>query len=99
MSVAGQSVHHKTSFYVWIWVALVAMLGISLALGMEGHTTLATGLIFGIAALKAWMVAVYYMGLSYEPRYIAWILITGILFMAVLFVALIPDMVYVYGKP
>lgn len=99
MSVAGQAVHHKTSFYVWIWAALVVMLSISLTLGLEGHTTLATGLIFGIATLKAWLVLVYYMGLSYEPRYIAAILITGLIFMGILFIALVPDMVYVYGRP
>lgn len=98
MSVAGQSVHHKTSFYIIIWVALLLMLGMSIPLGIEGHSTLATALIFSIATLKAYLVLVYYMGLSYEPRYIAGILIVGFLFVAILFVALIPDMVHIYGR-
>jgi len=98
VSVAGQSVHHKTSFYIWIWVALVVMLGISLPLGLEGHTQIATLMIFAIATLKAFLVVYYYMGLAYEPRYIAVILIVGVFFMGLLLTALIPDLVYIYGK-
>lgn len=89
---------HSLGFYVGVWVFLMAAIGLSLFLSSIGHPDLATSLIFGVAALKAMLVAYYYMGLSHEPRYISAIFVVGLLFVALLFIALIPDIVHVYGK-
>lgn len=83
--------------YVKIWLILLVLLGVSLLLGNLGHVVLATSLIFGIAILKAWLVGAYYMGLKWEPHYILWILLTGLIFMVILAASLIPDIVYRYG--
>lgn len=81
-----------------IWIGLLLLLGVSLILGYLGNQILATSLIFGVASLKAWLVANYYMGLKWETNYVAWILLTGLIFMIVLYVALVPDIIYVYGQ-
>jgi len=86
------------STLIAIWGMLLAMLGLSLALGYLGNVVLATVLIFLVATLKACLVANYYMGLKWEPKYILWILLTGVIFMIILFAALVPDIIYVYGK-
>lgn len=85
------------SFLIKIWVILLVALGVSLALSYLHHPALATSLIFAVAIVKAFLVLWYYMGLKNEPGYIGWILVTGLVFMIVLFVGLVPDMIYVYG--
>lgn len=84
--------------YVILWVFLLALLGVSLVLGHMGNVFLATLLIFAVAILKAVLVAFYYMGLKWEPRYVMWILLIGVCFMIILGVSLIPDIVWHYGR-
>lgn len=86
------------AFLIKIWVVLLVALGVSLALSSLHYPALATSLIFAIAIIKAFLVLWYYMGLKNEPGYIGWILMMGLVFMAVLFVGLVPDMMYVYGS-
>lgn len=90
--------HAKHPPYVAIWVFLLALLGVSLALGYLGNVALATTLIFGIAAVKALVVAIYYMRLKWEPNYVPWIFWIGLIFMVILFFGLIPDIVHQYGR-
>ncbi len=78
-------------FLVLIWLCLLALLGVSLLLGLLGNVILATALIFLIALFKAWLVALYYMRLKWEPRYIIGILLFGIGLMVLLYFALVPD--------
>ncbi|MCB1214725.1 MAG: cytochrome C oxidase subunit IV family protein [Deltaproteobacteria bacterium] len=87
------SSHYKTSFYVILWVALLGLFLLSLFLGSA-----APHFIFLLATIKAFLVLLYYMGLKQEPSYISAILIVGVFFMIVLFIGLIPDMVWIYGK-
>lgn len=87
----------KESSLIKIWAALLIMLFVSIALGYLKNATIGTILIFSIATIKAYLVAGYYMGLKREPRYIAGILASGLIFMVILFVYLVPDIVYVYG--
>lgn len=85
--------------YVIIWFWLLVLLGASIGLGFLGHVVLATTLIFGIAAVKAYLVATYYMRLKFEPRYVTGILLIGVAVILILYFTLIPDIIYVYGKP
>lgn len=80
-----------------IWGALVVLLGLSLVLGELKNAELATILIFGVATVKAYLVLSYYMGLKWEPKFVSYILLSALAFMAVLFFYLVPDIVYVYG--
>jgi caa(3)-type oxidase subunit IV len=88
----------KHPSYVAIWAVLLAALFASLALGSLGNVVLATALIFGIATFKAYLVAAYYMGLKWEARYVAAILLAGLAFMLILYFALIPDIQHGYGR-
>ena len=88
----------KESSLIKIWAALLIMLFVSIGLGYLKNATVGTVLIFGIATIKAYLVAGYYMGLKREPRYIAGILASGLIFMVILFAYLVPDIVYVYGR-
>lgn len=88
----------KESSLIKIWAALLIMLFVSIGFGYLENATVGTVLIFGIATIKAYLVAGYYMGLKREPRYIAGILASGLIFMVILFVYLVPDIVYVYGR-
>ncbi len=81
-------------FLVGIWSVLLALLGLSLALGYWGNVVLATLLIFTIAILKAFLVGAYYMGLRWEPKYILWILLGGVICILILYFALVPDIIY-----
>lgn len=94
-----QAAHtHSAAFYIKIWVALLVMLGISIAIADVGHPILATTLIFGIAIVKALLVVAFYMGLALEARYIVWVMISGLALMIILFFGLVPDIVYIYGR-
>lgn len=86
------------TMYVRIWAVLLFLLGVSIALGYLSHPVLATSLIFGIAAIKAYIVGAYYMRLKWEPRYIVWVLLFAVGLIAILYFTLVPDIVYVYGK-
>lgn len=88
----------KTSTLVKIWVVLLLLLIVSVAIGFSGNTTLATVMIFGIATMKAYLVLAYYMGLKREPYYITILMASGVAMLVILFVYLIPDIVYVYGR-
>ena len=83
---------------ITVWVLLLAMLGVSVALGSWGNVLAATVLIFLIAVIKAALVGAYYMRLKWEPRYILWILVAGVGLMVVLYFSLVPDIMHGYGK-
>lgn len=82
---------------VAIYVALVALLFVSIGAGALGARQLATAFIFLIAFVKAGLVVSYYMHLRLEPRWIAILFASAVLCVAVLFAGLYPDMVHVYG--
>ena len=84
-------------FLIAVWAGLLALLGVSLLLGSWGNVLMATTLIFIVAIIKASLVGAYYMRLKWEPRYILWILFAGVALIAIFYVALIPDIIHVYG--
>ena len=88
----------KVATLVKIWTVLLFMLGASLLAGSLGNERIAVTVIFMIAAFKAWLVSAYYMRLKWEPHYITMVMIAGILLTLVLYFALVPDILYVYGK-
>lgn len=87
------------SALIKIWVALLAMLGVSIAIGEMQSALIGTILIFMVAAAKAFLVLRYYMGLKNEPKYITAAMVSALLFMIMLFFVLTPDIIHVYGKP
>jgi caa(3)-type oxidase subunit IV len=98
-SAANQSTpHHGPAYYVKIWAILLVLLVISI-LGPELKIQVVTLITaFGIAIVKAVMVAAYFMHLNVEKR-IAWLLIGSMFIAMLLFVAgIAPDVGKVEGR-
>lgn len=82
---------HGASFYVKIWGILLVLLVISIIgpeLGIR-IVTLITA--FGIAVVKAWMVAAYFMHLKGEKKFVHYMLYTMLIFMALLTAGIMVD--------
>jgi caa(3)-type oxidase subunit IV len=81
---------HETN-YVKIWGILLALLAVSIAgptLEIKVVTLLTA---FGIAIVKAYLVAKNFMHLNIEPRYAVYLLCTVLVFMLLLFAGSAPD--------
>jgi len=94
------SEHHGQAHYVKIWAVLLVLLGISI-LGpiVAPHVefwflkawmiTLITA--FGIALVKAYMVAANFMHLNIEKKYISYLLAAMLALMLLFFAGVAPD--------
>jgi caa(3)-type oxidase subunit IV len=83
--------------YVKIWGILLALLAISVAGPMFEHPTVTLITAFGIALVKAAMVAAYFMHLNVEKRYIRYMLYVMLLMIGLLFAGTAPDIMQVSG--
>lgn len=73
-------------YYILVGLFIVSILGPTL--GIPALTLITA---FGIAIVKATMVAAYFMHLNIEKRYIWFILFVMLAFLAVLFAGVAPD--------
>jgi caa(3)-type oxidase subunit IV len=92
----SETEHHHPN-YVKIWAILLVLLVLSV-LGPElgiREVTLFTA--FGIAVIKAYMVAKNFMHVNLERRYVAYMLLTGLLFMLLFFAGAAPDVMKAEG--
>lgn len=79
----SQDSHHTPAYYVKIWAILLVLLVISI-IGPEFGIKIVTLITaFGIAVIKAWMVAAYFMHLNVEKKYIHYMLYSMLLFVVV----------------
>ena len=81
---------HETN-YVKIWAILLGLLVVSIAgpfLGIQAVTLITA---FGIALVKAYLVAKNFMHLNIEPRYAVYLLTTMLVFMLLLFAGTASD--------
>ncbi len=83
------SIHHPN--YVQIWAILVVLLGVSVAAPFAGLRWLTLAAAFGIAVVKASLVARNFMHLSIEKRWVGYLLGACLLFLALLFAGVAPD--------
>ncbi len=77
--------------YVKIWATLLCLLIVSILgpfLGIKAVTLLTA---FGIAIVKAYLVAKNFMHLNIEPRYAVYLLTTVLVFMLLFFAGAAPD--------
>src|SRR5437764_14954315 len=88
---------HAHPNYLAIWIALLALLGISLALGQLHNVAVGNSLIFGIAAIKIALVMRYFMHLKFEPWLLAVLLIGAFLYVVAFFVGVVPDIYWRNG--
>lgn len=82
---------HSQAHYVKIWAILVVLLVISVA-GPELEIRVVTLITaFGIACVKAFLVAKHFMHLDVERRPVVYILVTCLALMLLFFFAVAPD--------
>ena len=83
--------HHETSFYVKIWAILLVLLVVSVTGPMLGIKWVTLLTAFGIAGVKAYMVAVNFMHINLAPRFITYLVTTTLVFMLLFFAGTAPD--------
>ncbi len=90
MSENAEHAGHEVN-YVKIWAILLCLLVVSILgpfLGIKIVTLLTA---FGIAIVKAYLVAKNFMHLNIEPRYAVYLLTTMLVFMLLFFAGVAPD--------
>ena len=98
MSHAEHDHEHGPMYYVKIWAILMVLFVISVIgpeLGIR-WVTLVTA--FGIAVVKALMVAAYFMHLNIEKKFIHYMLYTMLFLMAVFFTGVMTDVMKPHGS-
>lgn len=87
--------HHGN--YVKIWAILCVLLVISVAGPFFGHPVVTLITAFGIACVKAFMVAKHFMHITVAPRFVAYLIGTCLLFMLLFFAGAGPDVMELEG--
>jgi caa(3)-type oxidase subunit IV len=93
---AAPHAHHTN--YVKIWAILCGLLVVSVVGPMLEIRVVTLITAFGIAIVKAAMVANYFMHLNIEKRWVTWILVVMLAFMLVFFGGVAPDVLEHEGQ-
>jgi len=88
-AAAGGEHHHPN--YVKIWAILVGLLAVSVVGPMVGVRWLTLVTAFGIAIVKAYLVARNFMHINLEKRWVAYLLLGMLAFMAIFMGGVSPD--------
>ncbi|MCG8557504.1 MAG: cytochrome C oxidase subunit IV family protein, partial [Proteobacteria bacterium] len=89
---------HGAAYYVKIWAVLLALLIVSIVGPMFGIKLLTLATAFGIAVVKAYLVARNFMHLAIEKKYIVYLLCTTIAFMFLFYAGTSPDIMQHQGR-
>jgi caa(3)-type oxidase subunit IV len=92
----SETLHHHPN-YVRIWGLLVALLVVSVAGPFLGHWLITLITAFGIALIKAYLVAKNFMHLDVQKPFVLYILATALVFMVLLFAGSAPDVMKADG--
>ena len=84
--------------YIKIWLILLALLVVSILGPFLGIKVVTLITAFGIAIVKAYLVAKNFMHLNIEPRYVVYLLLTMLVFMLLLFAGVAPDVMKQEGS-
>jgi caa(3)-type oxidase subunit IV len=82
-------VHHPN--YVKIWAILVVLLIVSVLGSLTHIRDVVLIAAFGVALVKAYLVAKNFMHVNVEKRWVPYLLIMCLLFIAILFAGVAPD--------
>ena len=82
--------HHHPN-YVRIWAVLCVLLAISILGPLLGIQIVTLITAFGIALVKAYLVARNFMHLNVQPRFVVYLLSTVLAFMFLFFYGVAPD--------
>src|SRR5580704_13091872 len=83
--------HVQHPNYVRIWAILVALLLVSVVGSMSHIRDVVLIAAFGVALVKAYLVAKNFMHVNVEKRWVPYLLIMCLLFIAILFAGVSPD--------
>ena len=83
--------HHEHPNYVKIWLILLALLAVSVIGPMFEIRVVTLVTAFGIAVVKAYIVAVNFMHINIAKRYVSYLVATCLVFMLLLFAGTAPD--------
>lgn len=86
----SEQAHHHTN-YVKVWGVLVVLLVLSVVGPMLGHPTITLISAFGIAVVKAYLVATKFMHINIEPKFVTYFVVTCLAFMFLMFFGVAPD--------
>jgi caa(3)-type oxidase subunit IV len=87
--MSEEHAHHTN--YVKIWGILLVLLVISILGPMLEIRVVTLITAFGIACVKAYMVAKNFMHLNLAPRFVTYLVATGLVFMLLFFAGTAPD--------
>ena len=88
---------HGDSHYVKIWAILLGLLIISFIGPMAEIQWLTLATAFGIAIVKAYLVAVNFMHVNLTPRYVIYTVATTLVFMLLFCAGAAPDVMKSHG--
>lgn len=83
--------HHDDSHYYKVYFTLLALLTVSIIGPMFGHKHLTLITAFGIAIVKAFLVAKNFMHINLTPRFVIYAITTTLIFMLLFFAGTAPD--------
>jgi caa(3)-type oxidase subunit IV len=97
MSEHAEHAEHEVN-YIKVWAILLCLLVVSILGPFVGIKIVTLITAFGIAIVKAYMVAKNFMHLNIEPRYAVYLLLTMLVFMLLLFAGSAPDVMKHEGR-
>ena len=99
MSAHGHAAAHPIHRnYVKIWAILMVLLVISVAGPFAGIRLVTLITAFGIALVKAYMVAKNFMHLDVEKPLIQWLMVVALILMVLMFSGVAPDVMKHEGR-
>ncbi len=93
----SETTEHHTN-YILIYGILVAALWVSVAITELSASAAAVAAVFVIAAIKAYMVLIYFIQLRLEPRFIQVLVGGALLALVVLFAGFYADIAGDFGR-
>ena len=90
--------HHEHPNYFKIYWILLVLLGISIAGPMVGIKAVTLITAFGIAVIKAYLVAANFMHLKVEKSYIAYLLLAALALLSLFYAGVSPDVMKHRGR-
>ena len=95
--MSAEHQEHTPLFYVKIWAILLVLLIISVLGPEAGIPMLTLVTAFGIAIVKAYMVAKHFMHLNTEKKYISYMLLSMLVFAFLFFAGVAADVMKTSG--
>jgi caa(3)-type oxidase subunit IV len=93
----GSHAAHGDSHYIKVYFTLLVLLTVSIVGPMIGIKVVTLITAFGIAVVKAYLVAKNFMHINLTPRYVIYAVVTTLVFMLLFFAGAAPDVMKSHG--